>query len=254
MKMNSSQPTPSDFGDFVYCAAEWRYKKDPTLDAVVNGSIAQNSQMDRESNLSIGQANEKDCIEWVNRNYFNQDSQYKLVGNQYSEKVTLFDGTGKENNSYLTLINLPLDTTMKSKPDLILQRNGENFLFEFKALRSKRFLQMQEFESNHAQIWCYSHLEAFRIDKFVLFRYFKSPLVSYPDFKNIEPRLLDAKFTKKFESYITALSYINQGDIDSAGQIIHAGSINSYENHKCTRCKYIKICNYRRYSSKEGIY
>ena len=111
-----------------------------------------------------------------------------------------------------------------------------------------------DFESDLAQVWCYSHLEEFRIDKFVLFKYFLSP--DDCNFRNIEPIFYNATFTKKFESYIKILSYLNEGNIERAKLLILEGSIASYRNHKCSSCIYFKlnICNYRRYSRYEGIY
>lgn len=159
------RPTPSDFGDFVYCSRKWTMK---------HNKATKEKHVDNA--LSQGKKNEHKCIDWV-------CNKYKIT-----EKQILFNGTGENNYNCLTS-NIEL-VNMNCQPDLIINVYNKNILFEFKAVSKPEYLDLHEFDSVDAQVWCYTKLKEFKIDEYRLLRYFIDP---FAYFDNPIPR----RFTNK---------------------------------------------------------
>ena len=152
------KPSPHDFGEFVYCGVKW----------VLNQKSSSSKEtINKNSNLSLGQQNETKCIDWVRNKY------------SVSKEQILFDGTGKNNNNFLTSKIQSVSISMHCQPDLIISKDNQNLLFEFKAVSVPDYLSLPEFDSVHAQVWCYSNLKEIQIDEYHLLRYFIDPCSNF---------------------------------------------------------------------------
>lgn len=178
------KPKPSDFGKFVYCRKKWFLKYEKPL-----------------VKKSDDEKNEDKCIKWV------------CEKEQVTEKQIVFDGTGKDNLKRLT--SEIESVSMRCKPDLIINKDGHNLLFEFKKVDKPGYLDLPEFDSVHAQVWCYTKLKEYKINEYHLLRYYKDP---YGTFAFSSPRrythkmydhkvlssneLVSSRFIRIFEEYI----------------------------------------------------
>lgn len=203
---NDFKPSPSDFANYVYCSAKWALNTDPTESEV-------------DENLLLGRQNEHKCIDWVCDKY------------RVTEKQILFDGTGKNNYNFLTSEIESVRINMHCQPDLIISKGKKNLLFEFKAVKKLEYLKLREFDSVHAQVWCYTNLKELRIDEYHLLRYFIDPcgilpfsFIYSPPYpyihKKLTPYELDpGKFERLFERYIATIKFIKPNDNVTKEQI-----------------------------------
>lgn len=183
------EPSPSDFGKFVYCRTKWY------LDHV------------RPLKFKEMDQNEDKCVKWV---------CYK---EQLTEKQILFNGTGENDCEPLT--SEIGSVSMPCKPDLIINKNGQILLYEFKEVKKPEYLDFYEFDSVHAQVWCYTKLKEIKINEYYLLRYFQDPFCTFGCFS---PRrysnktyshkrltlneLSPYKFKKIFKEYIWSLELL----------------------------------------------
>lgn len=194
--VNSIQPTPSDFGEFVYCGVKWALNKNRSLDSLKKAKYSSYDpsykSQENYNNLVVGQQNEHMCIDWVQRKH------------GASLQQIVFNGTGENNPHFLTSEIKALGINMLCKPDLIITKGNQNLLFEFKAAKDYSYLLYSEFDSAHAQVWCYATLKEVKIDEYYLLRYFIDP--SKSRLTKLTPiELNTSKFKKLFEQYIKAI-------------------------------------------------
>ena len=149
---NDFKPNPSNFADFVYCGVYWVLSHNDLKPTVHHP-------------LSEGKKNEHKCIDWVCNEY------------HISTDQILFNGTGENNPKPLTSEIGSVD--MSCKPDLIISKANRNLLFEFKSVGKPEYLDMYEFDSVHAQVWCYTKLKEKQIDEYHLLRYYIDPCVKF---------------------------------------------------------------------------
>lgn len=193
------KPTASGFGEYVYCGAKYFLDNDPTLDWFRKGKHDSYDESPKAKSLKIGQQNEHKCIEWIMT--------------RYKTGSILMDGTGRANKRSFTANISPCKTTLQCRPDLIIKNEEQIILYEFKAVGEQRYLKYPEYDSAHAQVWCYRFIEDFKIDEYYLFRYFEDPFMhgAFPritELQNTESS--DEKFISIFEQYIEAIKVLNR--------------------------------------------
>lgn len=247
-KLTTIKPTPRDFSEFVYCGLNWILDKN---DKNKNSKklTAQSYDMSEQTmTLKRGQHNEEKCIRWILRNY-----------RSYTQQI-IFDGTGADNKNYLISTLDSLGIKMRCKPDLIFTTNNKNELYEFKAVKNKSYLYMPEFESNHAQIWCYTKIKEVHIDNYFLLRYAEDPFVTYPSIKEISySENEDLHFKKMFELYIECIRLYEKSDGKDLLKNILKYDIpqKDYDKQKkCTNCFYRRRnkCNLAELQMQKGLY
>ncbi|WJH37098.1 hypothetical protein N6H14_16335 [Paenibacillus sp. CC-CFT747] len=233
--MKANSPTPRDFGEFVYCGLKW------LLDKKYDRKSSQVPFNERAFNRIVGKNNEHRCIDWV-LNHFKRD-----------KTLIIFDGTKHGDQRLLPIYVNKIGITMNGKPDLILDLNGRIYLFEFKLVEEMRYLDLSEFKSNHAQIWCYKFLKDFNIDDYYLLRYFRDPnekhTTSYRHYgrpyrlTQLTPLdLNDEKYLGLFSQYIQVMNSLANRDGLIIQRLIldHSPKNKLDEIPKCTNCIYNK--------------
>lgn len=196
MTTETYTPNPSDFGKYTYCGFKWLYEKNSNL----KNNVVKSANSKRYLSKKMGQQNEGLCIDWILNRY---DSTTKDI---------VFNGTGLNNYDYLTTKVSINNEKMLCQPDLILEVNNKNLLFEFKATSEEIYAFLETFDSVYAQIWCYSYIEEIKIEEFYLLKYFVDPFENpFNDLSKLTNKELDsAKFLLKYDNYIQWLSLINQ--------------------------------------------
>jgi hypothetical protein len=232
LKHELIKPSASDFGSYVYCGAKLFLDKSPALDNFRKNKHGSYDLSSKKVSLLLGQRNEHRCIEWILR---------KHKGHQN----IVFVGTGKDNEqTFPAKIN---SETLQCRPDLILRRDDQTVLYEFKAVSDFRYLQYSEYDSIHAQVWCYKFIEHFKIDKYLLFRYYEDPFkwnVFPKETELTEEKLSDDKFISLFEKYLNLIKKLNSAkvtpkngfDLDRLNRPVN-------QPDKCHHCIYYILCN-----------
>lgn len=226
-------PTPRDFGDYVYCGAKWLLDKNRQLDSIKDAWRKSydfyQSQSDY-NNLLIGQKNESNCIKWV------------LGQNHLKTNSIVFDGTGG-NQRYMTTSAGTEKLVMKCKPDLILENGDSTQLYEFKAVKRKDYLYYQEFDSIHAQVWCYKFLGEIDVDQYFLVRYFMNPLQNpFTRIKELTTvELNNEKFESYFSSYLEAIEICKNNAVLASKIDLNKPKTDTDKQYKCSNCIYRKI-------------
>lgn len=242
---NFINPTPSDFGDYVYCPRSWALDKNPLArrkKELRGASYDKKEGNEPRENLKIGQSNENKCINWVLDKYrINTDD-------------ILFNGTGQDNLHFLSSENQTLNFKIQCKPDLIFKYNNRIHLFEFKAVKHIEYLEFEEFDSVQAQVWCYTFIKEFNINSCSVLKYFKDPFTK----ACARPREISAlvfnslKYENLFSNYIKAIEVIS-----SNGKIGDSSSVQSMptnrKDSKCRHCAYNDLfCNPRHLENYYG--
>lgn len=182
----------------------------------------------------LGQQNEYKCIEWIRKTYKGPQN-------------IVFDGTGKENQQTFpaNIKTNKLNETLQCRPDLILKRAEQTVLYEFKAVSDARYLKYFEYDSVHAQVWCYRFIDYFKVDKYYLLRYFVDPFMrgAYPKVKELtEENLNNEKFAPLFEKYISLIRTLNNAN-KSSKKDFDFDILNRPVNQpdKCHHCIYYNL-------------
>lgn len=237
--VNSIQPTPSDFGEFVYCGVKWALNKNRSLASLKKAKYSSYDpsykSQENYNNLVLGQQNEHMCIDWVQRKH------------GASLQRVVFNGTGENNLHFLTSEIKPLGINMLCKPDLIISKSNRNLLFEFKAVKDYSYLLYSEFDSVHAQAWCYTTLNEVKIDEYYLLRYFIDP--SKMRLTKLTHTELDtSKFEKLFEQYIKAIESLTESNLEGhRGKDLNGMSLdmfnmpNEEKIRKCPGCVWHRL-------------
>lgn len=224
------QPSASDFGSYVYCGAKLFLDKSPALDNFRTAKHGSYDLSSKKISLLRGQQNEHKCIEWILRKH----KEHQNI---------IFDGTGKDNQK--TFPAKIHNETLQCRPDLILRRDDQTVLYEFKAVSDSRYLQYSEYDSVHAQVWCYKFIEHFIIDKYLLFRYYEDPFMwnSFPKETELtEEKLSDDKFIPLFEKYLNIIKIFNKGNSLSKEELDLINSNRPVNQpDKCHYCIYYSI-------------
>lgn len=251
IEISPIEPTPSDFGQFVYCGLQWFYKKDRRLDGAVAAKKASYDISSEANYRMIGKQNEHKCIDRV------------IKDNRLSSNDIVYVGT---NDSHLKSLTFDvLGKQMSCKPDLIIKIRGQIILYEFKTVGDPKHLGSQ-FDNNLAQIWCYTKILDYQVDKFYLFQYYIDPFYTGlpwgrlpyrvteqftenrsefdPAFMELSPehRLDPDYFDEKFTKYLNTIEYITIKNT----KLIHSLIENSPKNdgmkrQKCYGCLYRTI-------------
>ena len=233
------QPSPSDFGDYVYCGNKWafekedwsfNYKQDMRKDYTYSSESKQSNK-----DLIEGQNNEEACIKWV------------LLKYDLSEQDIIFWGI-KDSRDLLTSDIKVFDKYMLCKPDLIVCKNNRNLLFEFKAAKKIIYPLMEAFDSVHAQIWCYTKLNTIKVDDYHLLRYYINPL---NNLSSDTPVSFDSsKYEDLLKHYLLALALLERERSTKSiiSQDEHHKDFNQPRSQinikiRCTRCDYRIICH-----------
>lgn len=228
---------PNDFSDFVYCGSKWLLDK---LEIKKNYY-----ETEKTLNIKIGVANEYKCVSFI------------LDKLNVSRKDVLYVGINDKNSTSVVTEIASLGVKMQCKPDLIVRYKNRTRLFEFKSVGEAETLKKMEFDSYHAQVWCYKHLNNFEIDDYYLFRYFKNPYTPIPktyeyryinkpyEKKRLVNEIESSKFLNHFEEYVNAVEILKQLDRNKIQNLIEKLKTDfSPKNDflKCTKC-YYKIYN-----------
>lgn len=229
--------TPSDFANYVYCGIQWAFLKSKWLNELIKNWPSRALMNKKKANLKKGRQNERLCMDWV-LNKFNLEKEN-----------ILFDGTTFGDNFLLSSLEVH-GTKMLCKPDLIVNINGKKVLFEFKAVSDKRYLNYPEFDSDHAQVWCYTHIIGeFKPEGFYLIRYFINPFNDNSiKLKGLSPIELDSnKFRKLLAQYSEAITVLGSKDnIDPSDpefkEIFNHPPDGEDKARKCTSCKFNNAC------------
>lgn len=221
------KPKPSDFGNFVYCRKEWYLKHKKPLKP---------KEKDQ---------NEDKCIKWV----CNKE--------RVTEKQIFFNGTGEDNPNSLT--SEIESVSMPCKPDLIINKDGRILLYEFKEVKEPRYLDLYEFDSVHAQVWCYTKLKEIKINEYYLLRYFQDPNCTFGSFsprrysnkpychrRLTSNELNPDKFNKIFKEYIEIVKLFKLKEHEIRELFLHDIKVEKMlrsiwtlpkdEDLKCSKC------------------
>ncbi len=253
-KIEPVRPTPSDFAQFVFCGLQWGFDKENKFGNVVKARRASYDRSETEEYRKIGQGNEHLCVDWV------------LKHHRISNNEILYNGTGSLNLEPLSFEFMGENYTCK--PDLIIHIFGKKVLYEFKAVGNPKHLGSQ-YESNKAQLWCYSRINEILIDKYFLLQYFVNPFYSgLPNRKNSYSKteyipngeseinswmneilqlekVKPIKFTDIFKSYLDAINYRKIKDTRLIGILkTTAPDSETEKRKKCSGCIYgtTKLC------------
>lgn len=233
MILNSEpiQPSASDFGSYVYCGAKLFLDKSPAL-ASFRKAKHLSYDIGRKTIARLsGQQNEYKCIEWIFRMH------------KQPQKI-IFNGTGKDNQGFFLTNISPFNVTLQCRPDLVITRSNQTILYEFKAVSDLNYLWYSEYDSNHAQVWCYSFIKDFQIDKYYLFRYYEDPfkLGAFPRVIELtEKSLSNEKFSPLFEKYVSVIEVLNNSNKSTKKKYqLDLTKLNRPVNqpHKCHHCIY----------------
>lgn len=231
IKNESIQPSASDFGSYVYCGAKLFLDKSPALNSFRKAKHDSYGMSLKANSRLLGQQNEHKCIEWI------------LKMHTVPQSV-IFDGTGRENQQTfpVTIKAEKLNATLQCRPDLILRRDNRTILYEFKAVSDARYLRYPEYDSVHAQVWCYRYIEDFKIDKYYLFRYYVDPFLwgVFPTEKELtNENLSDEKFGPLFEKYLSFIKTLRTGKRSSKVELdLNRLNIPVNQPDKCHHCIY----------------
>jgi len=233
-KQESIQPSASDFGSYVYCGLKFFLDKNPKLNSFRNAKRGSYNISNNALSRLRGQSNENRCIEWI-------------IKKHKEPQEIIFDGTGKDNQqTFPANINTnTINVTFQCRPDFILRRVNHTILYEFKAVSDSRYLFNSEYDSVHAQVWCYRFIESLKIDKYLLFRYYEDPFMYnvFPKETELtEEKLNDNKFIPLFEKYLKIVEILNK-DNSLLKEELDLISSNRPVNQpdKCHHCMYYSI-------------
>ncbi|NCD03974.1 MAG: hypothetical protein EOM00_13475, partial [Clostridia bacterium] len=194
------RPSASDFGSYVYCGAKLFLDKNANLDSFRKNKINSYNITRKAFSKKIGQQNESKCINWIMKKH------------KQSQNI-IFDGTGKDNQEFFFANIRQINVELHCRPDLIITRDNKIILYEFKAVSDINYLWYSGYDSNHAQIWCYSFIKDFEIDKYYLLKYFEDPFKqgTFPREIEITKDLLsDEKFIPLFQDYLNVIETLNR--------------------------------------------
>lgn len=236
-KHESIQPSASDFGSYVYCGAKLFLDKSSELDSFRTAKHGSYDMGSKTASRLRGQQNEHRCIEWI------------LKMHKGPQNI-VFDGTGKDNQqTFPSNINTnTFNSILQCRPDLILRRANQTILYEFKAVSDARYLWYSEYDSVHAQVWCYRFIDYFKVDKYCLFRYYEDPFIqgTFPIEKELtKENLSDEKFIPLYEKYLSLIKTLNNVD-KSSKKAFDLTRLNRPVNQpdKCHHCLYYNLyCN-----------
>jgi hypothetical protein len=231
LKTEVIQPTASDFGSYVYCGAKLFLDKSPALESFRKAKHGSYDTSKKAISRFYGHQNEYKCIEWV------------LKMHKQPQNI-IFDGTGKDNNQLFPAKINPFNVILQCRPDLIIKRSEQIILYEFKAVGNVNYLWYSEYDSVHAQVWCYRFIEYFKIDKYYLLRYYIDPFMqgAFPKETELtEEKLNDDKFVPLFEKYINVIETLNNANRASKKEYkLDLTKLNRPVNQpdKCHHCIY----------------
>lgn len=237
LKPEVIQASASDFGSYVYCGAKLFLDKSPALDSFRKAKHGSYDVGRKTVSRIKGQQNEYKCIEWILKMYKQPQS-------------IIFDGTGKDNQQLFPANIKPLGIILQCRPDLIIKRTDQTILYEFKAVSNSSYLWYPEYDSVHAQVWCYRFIEHFKIDKYYLFRYYEDPFMYgvFPKENELTTEALDDnKFIPLFTDYLNVIEALNNAKEASKKEYkLDLTKLNRPVNqpNKCHYCLYYGIyCN-----------
>lgn len=224
-------PSASDFGSYVYCGAKLFLDKRPELDSFRKATYGSYDLSIKTHYRRAGQNNEGKCIEWI------------IKMNKGKQNI-IFDGTGKDNQQNL-LAHISLDAlniSLQCRPDLIIRRTNQIILYEFKAVSDPYYLRLPEYDSAHAQVWCYRFIENLKAEKYYLFRYYIDPFRKgdFPRETDLtEEKLSDEKFFPLFKEYINLIEIFNNESLET-NKDFDLDRLNRPVNqpNKCHHCIY----------------
>lgn len=240
--LDSANPTPRDFSEFIYCGMRWILEKN--VSNVNDRRLSEQCYEISEQAIALktGQNNESKCIKWV------------LSHLRLSDSNIVFDGTGT-NSKYLISKNGLGNPIMKCKPDLIISDGDKTILFEFKAVKTDNYLKLFEFKSNYAQIWCYSKIVDFTINRYYLLRYYIDPFMKLQPFNRPAYDLKEITFSNdeelyfslSFTKYLEFIKMYNAKDSNLINVLLefYTPITKADKSKKCSNCYYNKknICN-----------
>ena len=231
MKPEVIQPTASDFGRYVYCGAKLFLDKSTALESFRKAKYSSYDIGRKTISRFYGKQNEHKCIEWV-------------IKRHKQPQNILFNGTGKDNKQHFSAKINPFDVTLQCRPDLIIMRSRQIVLYEFKSVGDANYLWYSEYDSVHAQVWCYSFIEHFKFDKYYLFRYYVDPFKrgAFPKESELtKENLSGEKFTPLFEKYLNVIEILNNANRASKKEFkLDLTKLNRPVNQpdKCHHCLY----------------
>lgn len=235
LKSEVIQASASDFGSYVYCGAKLFLDKSPSLDNYRKAKYGSYDVGRKTASRNIGQQNEHKCIEWILKMYKQPQS-------------IIFNGTGKDNEQTFDADIKPLGITLQCRPDFIIKRAEQTILYEFKVVSDPSYLRYPEYDSVHAQVWCYRFIERFKIDKYYLFRYYKDPFMygAFPKETELTTETLDdKKFIPLFRDYLNVIETLNNAQKLSKKEYnkLDLTKLNRPVNqpNKCHHCIYYGI-------------
>jgi len=214
------KPNPSDFGDYAYCGIKWILKKTRPQKSTF---LSQEGY-----DLMLGQKNEHECIEWVSK--------------KYNTNRIIYNGTQQE-KEVKTLNAFINGNSLNCKPDLIINKDNKNILFEFKATSKQTNLFLSPLISFYAQVWCYSYIKEIKIDEFHLIRYFIEPDDTFTQDEKIAFENTN-QYEQLFEDYIKAIEIYQDGVKSKMLSVLHPPKENVIAI--CKSCVYSKreICSF----------
>lgn len=198
-RLETIRASASDFGSYVYCGAKLFLDKSPELDSFRKAKHGSYDIGQNTISRIRGQQNEHKCIEWI-------------LGQHGQPQSVIFDGTGRDNQQFFPANIEPLGIVLQCRPDLIIKKSGWAILYEFKAVGNHRYLRYPEYDPVHAQVWCYSFIKHFKIDKYYLFRYYEDPFIygAFPEITELTTGILDdKKFIPLFTNYASVIETLN---------------------------------------------
>lgn len=237
LKSEVIQASASDFGSYVYCGAKLFLDKSSALASFRKAKHGSYDVGRNTVSRIKGQQNEHKCIEWI------------LKMHKQPQSI-IFDGTGKDNRQLFPANIKPFGIILQCRPDLVIKRTGHIILYEFKAVSNSSYLWYPEYDSVHAQVWCYRFIDHFKIDKYYLFRYYEDPFMRgvFPKETELTTEDLDdKKFVPLFTDYLNVIETLNNAKNISKNEYkLDLTKLNRPVNqpNKCHHCIYYGIyCN-----------
>ena len=193
---------------------------------------------DHGNNLRLGQENQHLCVDHVK----------DLL--QLAADAVVYDGTRPDAPCLPTGL-IALNRRVVCRPDLIVRQGGSLSLFEFKAVADRRYLQLEEFPSDVAQIQCYTYLTGDHTPSHCyLLRYFVDPFEEgCCQLKKLTRELFLSGFRKLWKQYEEAIRVLeNSHNIDPSRPELK-DTFNAARpeegGRKCSSCSYNYVCQIR---------
>lgn len=250
MEITRIEPTPSDFGQFVYCGLQWLYKNDRRLDGAVAAKKASYDKSPVGHYRKLGKQNEHKCIDRIIKDYRLSPNDIVYVGtNDSQSKPLTIEVQGRQ---------------MSCKPDMIVNIRGQMALYEFKSVGDPKYLGSQ-FDNNSAQIWCYAQILDYHFDKYYLLQYFVDPFytglqwgmrsyrvteqlfgdseINQTIIEQLSEHRIDSKFfDEKFAKYLKTIEYLETKNNKIAHSLIdNSPKDDGEKRQKCYSCSYRTI-------------